>query len=785
MLYSICALALVAGLKGTALAQYPDPELPRVYLDTALPPSEGHVITVNAGDDLQQKIDDAGQWLSSGHVTIRLAAGATFIAPQFGSFHLRYFSNNPNNNWIVIRSTSAAFDGAGLIPPGTRVNGQRADHKNEMAKIRAQTATSALIVDASAHHYRLVGIDVGAQEGVNDLVNMIIPEGDTAPGTMTTDITFDRCYVHGNDNGTFRRGIALNGNSWSVIDSYISNFHDADPTHDSQALLGWSGYGPFKIVNNYIEAASENLGFGGAPPGINCVTNPAFPCVIPSDIEIRHNHFNKPLSWKGVHRVKNHYESKNSRRVLITGNIFENCWDANFAGDGGAQNGESIILKSVGSSTDTEPDCTWCVTEDVTIINNIVRHVAAVVDIVGRESAQVEQNQQALPHTRRIKFENLLAYDVGKLEWGRSGYIYRLFSGARDIKIIHNTAESTYVVVQTEGVNNPNFTFRDNIMEREPYGFHHPACAESAPPNYLLNTLNCGYNPYDFQRNVFVNNSEEPTSLDPSQVVSDSTLTVWYPAPLAYDIATDWNEVQFTDQAHQNYRLLSSSPYWRKATDGTDIGVDQNVIDLATSGVIAGTSGSSLPVLANFSATAATPSPRVTLNWAASAGTVHHYQIERSQSGTAFTILPGTTTTTTFTDTTVAANTAYLYRVCAVDAAGNRSLYTNLDLATTVIFADDPLLVAATTVKAQHLTELRQAVNAVRALAGLPAAAWTDLSPAGVVIKAVHLQELRTSLDQALIALTRTTAVYTDPTLTPSTTQVKAVHFQELRQRVK
>jgi hypothetical protein len=602
---------------------------------------------------------------------------------------------------------------------------------------------------------------------------------------LTTDIIFDRCYVHGNDNGNFRRGIALNGNRWSVIDSYVSNFHDADGSHDSQAVLGWSGYGPFKIVNNYLEAASENLGFGGAAPGINCVANPAFPCVVPSDIEIRHNHLYKPLSWKGVHLVKNHYESKSSRRVLITGNIFENCWDANFAGDGAAQNGESIILKSVGSSTYTEPNCSWCVTEDVTITNNIVRHVAAVVDIVGRESAQAEPNQQTLPHTRRIKIENLLAYDVGRLEWGRSGYMFKFLSGPRDIKIVHITAESTFVIVQTEAVNNPNFTFRDNILERGAYGFHHPACPESAAPNYLYNTLNCGYNPYDFQRNVFVNNSDEPTSLDPSQAVSDSTLVVWYPAPLAYDIATDWNEAQFTDQANRNYRLLPSSPYWKKATDGTDIGVDQNVIDLATSGVVAGTSGSTLPVLANFSATAATPSPRVTLTWAASAGTVHHYQIERSESGTAFSILPETATTTTFTDTSVAANRAYLYRVCAVDAAGNRSLYTNVDLATTINFADDPLSVGATVVKAQHLTELRQAVNAVRALAGLTAADWTDPSPAGVVIRAVHIQQLRTNLDQALVALTRTTSAYTDPTLMPETTQVRAVHFQELRQRVK
>src|SRR5262249_38836706 len=51
-----------------------------------------------------------------------------------------------------------------------------------------------------------------------------------------------------------------------------------------------NGSGPFRIVNNHLEAAGENLMFGGA--------DPAIPQQIPSDIEICHNHFFKPLTWK-------------------------------------------------------------------------------------------------------------------------------------------------------------------------------------------------------------------------------------------------------------------------------------------------------------------------------------------------------------------------------------------------------------------------------------------------------------------------------------------------------
>jgi hypothetical protein len=43
-------------------------------------------------------------------------------------------------------------------------------------------------------------------------------------------------------------------------------------------------------VNNYLEGAGENLILGGADPRIRG--------VVPSDIEIRGNHFRKSLSWR-------------------------------------------------------------------------------------------------------------------------------------------------------------------------------------------------------------------------------------------------------------------------------------------------------------------------------------------------------------------------------------------------------------------------------------------------------------------------------------------------------
>jgi hypothetical protein len=119
----------------------------------------------------------------------------------------------------------------------------------------------------------------------------------------------------------------------------------------------------------------------------------------------------------------------------------------------------------------------------------------------------------------------------------------------------------------------------------------------------------------------------------------------------------------------------------------------------------------------------------------------------------------------------------------------NRSASSNVDLATTVIFTDDPLVARVTTVKAAHLTELRIAVGAVRTLAALAPSTFTDpVLGSSMTIKAVHVRELRTALDDARSALMLLPALsYTDSTLATGAgaTLVKAAHIQELRNGVK
>ncbi|MEK6335429.1 MAG: Calx-beta domain-containing protein [Acidobacteriota bacterium] len=101
------------------------------------------------------------------------------------------------------------------------------------------------------------------------------------------------------------------------------------------------------------------------------------------------------------------------------------------------------------------------------------------------------------------------------------------------------------------------------------------------------------------------------------------------------------------------------------------------------------------------------------------------------------------------------------------------------------VFTDDTITVGVTTAKAQHILELRQAVDAMRAVAGLSGAPWTDPGlAAGGTIKAIHILDLRTYLDDAATRLAYSPSAYTDPSLAAGFL-IKRIHIEELRQRIR
>lgn len=202
---------------------------------------------------------------------------------------------------------------------------------------------------------------------------------------------------------------------------------------------------------------------------------------------------------------------------------------------------------------------------------------------------------------------------------------------------------------------------------------------------------------------------------------------------------------------------------------------------VASSG--AGVSITIVPLMASPAAPPSTPTgvtatamtnTRIEVGWNAVAGAT--YQIDRQEAGGGYSQI-GVSEANGYSDTTVVVNRAYLYRIRAVGASGI-SPSSAPALATTVMFDDNPLALGGKA-KAIHLSQLRTAISAVRALAALPVVNFTDHVISGASIKAVHVSELRTALDAALGALGLATSDYTDAL--SAGVAVKAIHFQELR----
>jgi hypothetical protein len=390
------------------------PELPRVILNTDFTPAPC-TVTVASFSELQSAVDAA----SYGAV-ICLKPGITYPSSLV-------LPKKTGTGWIVIRS--AAPDSS-LPAPGTRTSPSFSPVMPKL--IPSPVAGPAIQVASGAHGYRLVGLEVAANPvsrtnfGLIEIGNSLEPVLSNVP----SDIIVDRCYIHGlpaNSRSNYwdtKRGIALSSARTAVIDSYISEIHVLG--QEAQAIGSWNGPGPFKIVNNYLEGAGENILFGGAPPAI--------PGMVPVDIEIRKNHFYKRLAWCAQHpffagvawTVKNMLEFKFGKRILVEGNVFQNNWD-------NAQRGFAIVITA--RPNDSGPAA---VIEDVTVRNNIIHKSQAGVNTLALDDLVDPGEDRG--HLYRVTIENNLFDEIGWQFQAARSPVFQILRGPQDLVLVHNTA---------------------------------------------------------------------------------------------------------------------------------------------------------------------------------------------------------------------------------------------------------------------------------------------------------------------------------------------------------
>ena len=354
-----------------------------------------------------------------------------------GPFVLR--NHGSAEGWITIRSVGPQPAAGVRFRPGSRV----------LPKVVAAEGP-VFVAEPGAHHYRLVGLEISPAAGtfLYDVIDLGSESADLS--AVPHHIRIEHCYIHGDRQQGSRRGIALNGAHVTVADSHISDFKELE--NDSQAIAGWNGPGPFLIENNYLEAAGENLLFGGADPRI--------PDLVPADIVIRGNHFSKPLAWRigdpayagRPWIVKNLFELKNARRVTVEYNLFEQNWSH-------AQDGLAILF-TVRNQDGGSP---WAVVEDVTFANNVVRRVASGMYVLGFDD--IHDSRQS----SRIAIRNNLFTEIGG-SWG-DGRLFLVQNGARDVTIEHNTAlNGESFLLGGDAQPHPGFVFQHNIVLHNEYG---------------------------------------------------------------------------------------------------------------------------------------------------------------------------------------------------------------------------------------------------------------------------------------------------------------------------
>jgi hypothetical protein len=406
--------------------------------------------TLSQGANLQSAIDQA----HPGDV-ILLAPGATFSGP----FTLDAKSNS-THQWITIETNNFS------LSDGIRVSPSNA---SSMAQILAPSYYPAIQTQPGSNYYILRGLNI-LPVNSSAVVDTLVTIGDGSSNQASTtnlpnNIQIDQCFIHGWDGQQIKRGVALNdggpGSKTGVYNSYVSDFKLSG--QDSQAIAGWNGTGPYTIQNNYLEAAGENVIFGGAYSYIQ---------QVPSNITIVNNTCNKLSSWNPssstfagtTYAVKNLLELKNAQNITIDHNTFENNWV-------NAQDGHAIVFTPRGA----QDGGSFANVSNVTFTHNLVENTPQGFDILGSDDSS--QSQVAT----NLRIQNNIFQNIGG---GASQYVFTVLAGqnggTKNLVIDHNT-----IMVPSNGylagdlvasilnvVNGAHygFQFTNNLMPQGQYG---------------------------------------------------------------------------------------------------------------------------------------------------------------------------------------------------------------------------------------------------------------------------------------------------------------------------
>lgn len=362
-------------------------------------------------------------------------------------------------------------------------------------KIRTPNISPAISQPPNTGPVVIEGVDQGIEilttPGVAPRLGGAVIEDIVRSGSGTTTalaevpqgLTLRNCDIHGQPDQEVKRGVTANCANFIAERTKIREIHGKG--YDTQAILVWNGPGPFTIQDCYLEASGENFMSGGADAKI--------PNLVPANFKFIRTQFFKPLAWKGIWTVKNLFELKNARNVLIDFCTFENCW-------GDAQIGYAVLF-TVRNQNGANP---WAVIENVEMKNSVVRNSEQGLQLLGKDSPNISQQSSGL------RISNCLFEGITN-RW-------LTMNGFHDVTIEHVTHSQGGNIMILHGQPSLRFIFRNNATFRDPRGFGIfgdgigeglPALAKYAPDGIVEGNVIAGA-----LARIYPTNNHFPLTLD-------------------------------------------------------------------------------------------------------------------------------------------------------------------------------------------------------------------------------------------------------------------------------
>ena len=143
---------------------------------------------------------------------------------------------------------------------------QCASTNNVLAKlVMAAAGNGPIVFAAGANHYRLTGLEVTRVAGTG----IVYALSSVATGGTANNLIFDRVWMHGTAQDETNTGIDLGGSYVCGREIPSLRISTASRSQGPALMLrpsvaAWvTPLGPFKIVDNFLEASGENILFGG------------------------------------------------------------------------------------------------------------------------------------------------------------------------------------------------------------------------------------------------------------------------------------------------------------------------------------------------------------------------------------------------------------------------------------------------------------------------------------------------------------------------------------------